>query len=566
MKLDFDIKLGKWALFSILVIVILYGSYYSLFGLREGFESGTCLKGCSQHPEGDVDGDCTKYNVEEQDGHNSFNIIDSTGNSLSLLLNPGDYTGKTLAAEIQRVISGSGVKSTSNITATFHDPDDSTGRDKYVNQIEFNLNVKDDSETPGGDQSGKTTETYPVCSTLSGLKKLACEASEKIRQAEAARAAARLAADSKKETDSETLTIDFDPKKTLINHESSLASLFKTRFIKLVGNNSAYTPLDLTPWFPSDVKQTSVCRQVCEGGVTSDKSYCQNTNDCKACKTVVCPQGKCPKPPPNPSPSPSKKGRGGGGGGGGGGDGGGDGGGGRGGGGGGGRGGGGGGGGGGGDGRGGRGGGGDGRGGGGDKPDCSQAKCYAQPLAGTNDQFNQFDPYHPNDPKNPKYDEDVGFCGISNTDENGMKFMFGCNSTSKCTKKNLDCNIECQRDKDGKINGNCQEYPCTKGVNWNKKDCVVKNPGKSDPGSSGKGDNSGYNYYDADMDDYMNNLMKPGQMTPNQMYNFRQARYGCDASQYGCCDDGFTFRKDASGNNCFDFLPYYNPILFRGGA
>lgn len=90
----------------------------------------------------------------------------------------------------------------------------------------------------------------------------------------------------------------------------------------------------------------------------------------------------------------------------------------------------------------------------------------------------------------------------------------------------------------------------------------MKNPGKSDPGS----DNSGYNYYDADMDDYMNELMKPGQMTPNQMYNFGQARYGCDASKYGCCADGFTYKKDASGNNCFDFLPYYNPILFRGGA
>jgi hypothetical protein len=560
MKLDFDIKLGKWALFSILVIVILYGSYYSLFGLREGFESsGTCLKGCSQHPEGDVDGDCTKYNVE--DGHNSFNIIDSTGTSLSLKLNPGDYTGKTLAAEIQRVISGSGVKSTSNITATFHDPVDSTGRDKYVNQIEFNLNVKDDSETPGGDQSGKTTETYPVCSTLSGLKKLACEASEKIRQAEAARAAARLAADSKKETDSETLTIDFDPNKTLINHESSLASLFKTRLIKLVGNNSAYTPLDLTPWFPSDVKQTSVCRQVCEGGVTSDKSYCQNTNDCKACKTVVCPQGNCPKPPPNPSPSPSKKGRGGGGdggggdgggGGGGGGDGRGGGGDGRGGGGGDGRGGGG-------DGRGGDGRGGRGGGGGGgddtDVLDCSKAKCYEQSSnAGSNEQFNKYDPYSKKrGPKDPKYDEDVGFCGIEYMDKSGTKFMFGCSSADTCAK--LDCNTACTRDpKTKKFTGDCRIYP--------KSDGKGQGQGQGGGGTEG-GDDRGD---DNDMDDYMNKLMKPGQMTPNQMYNFRQARYGCDASQYGCCDDGFTFRKDASGNNCFDFLPYYNPILFRGGA
>jgi hypothetical protein len=564
MKLDFDIKLGKWALFSILVIVILCGSYYSLFGLREGFDSGTCLKGCAQHPEGEVDGDCTKYNVE--DGYNKFDIIDSTGTSLSLTLNPGDYTGKTLAAEIQRVISGSGVKSTSNFTATFHDPDDSTGKDMYLNQIEFNLNVKDDSETLAAQSSGKTADT---CSTLTGLKKIACEASEKIRQAEASRALSKAVADDKKDSDSETLTIDFDPDKKLISHESSLASLFKTRLIKLAGSKSAYTPLDLTPWFPSDLVSTSICPQVCEGGVSTDKGYCKYNIDCRGCETVVCPQGNCPTPP-NPSPSPSKKGGGGGGRGGGGGDGGGGG---RGdgrggGGGGGGRGGGGGGGGRGGGGRGDGRGDGRGRGGGGDnKPDCSQAKCYAQPLAGTNDQFNQFDPYNPKDPGNPKYDEDVGFCGISSTDENGMKFMFGCNSTKSCTKNNLDCNTECKR-KDGKIIGNCQEYPCTKGVNWNKKDCAMKNPGKSDPGSKGKGkgDNSSNNYYDNDMDDYMNELMKPGQMTPNQMYNSRQARYGCDASQYGCCDDGFTFRKDASGNNCFDFLPYYNPILFRGGA
>jgi hypothetical protein len=41
-NLDFDIALGKWVLFSILILVILYGSYYSLFGLREGFAPGTC--------------------------------------------------------------------------------------------------------------------------------------------------------------------------------------------------------------------------------------------------------------------------------------------------------------------------------------------------------------------------------------------------------------------------------------------------------------------------------------------------------------------------------------------
>ena len=153
-----------------------------------------------------------------------------------------------------------------------------------------------------------------------------------------------------------------------------------------------------------------------------------------------------------------------------------------------------------------------------------------------------------------------------------MKFMFGCNSTSSCTSSNLDCNVVCKRDASGNIidKKNCQEYPCTKGVNWNKKDCLVKNPGNLYPDSNGNGkgngNNSSYNYYDADMDDYMNELMKPGQMTPNQMYNFSQARYGCDASKYGCCADGFTFKKDASGNNCFDFLPYYNPILFRGSA
>jgi hypothetical protein len=147
-----------------------------------------------------------------------------------------------------------------------------------------------------------------------------------------------------------------------------------------------------------------------------------------------------------------------------------------------------------------------------------------------------------------------------------VKFMFGCNSTEKCG----NCNDFCKRDKDGKLKfpDKCQEYPCTKGVNWNRKDCIVKNPGTIDPNSrgQGQGNNSGYDYYDNDMDDYMNELMKPGQMTPNQMFNFNRARYGCDASQYGCCADGFTYRKDASGNNCFDFLPYYNPILFRGGS
>ena len=523
MKIDFDIKLGKWALFSILVIVILCGSYYSLFGLREGFESGTCLTGCTQHPEGDVDGDCMRYNVE--DNHNNFNIIDSTGNSLSLLLTPGYYTGKTLAAEIQRVISGSGFMSTSKFTATFHDPEykkpGTKDVDPNVNQLEFNLNVDDDSETLAAQAAEKTADT---CSTLSGLKKLACEATEKIRKAEASRALSKAVADDKKDSDSETLTIDFDPDKKLISHESSLASLFKTRLIKLEGSKSAYTPLDLTPWFPSDLKSTSICRQVCEGGVTSDKAYCKNNLDCRGCKTVVCPQGNCPTPP-NPPLSPSKKGGGGGGGG--------------------------------------RGGGGGGGRGGGDDTDvldCHQAKCYEQPNAGSNKQFNRYDPYNKKrGPNDPKYDEDVGFCGIEYMDKSGTKFMFGCSSADTCAK--LDCNTACKRDpKTKKLGPKCQPYPKPDSQGQGQGD------GNIDDEEDRADNNSSNNYYDNDMDDYMNKLMKPGQMTPNQMYNFRQARYGCDASQYGCCDDGFTFRKDASGNNCFDFLPYYNPILFRGGA
>jgi hypothetical protein len=480
MKLDFNIKLGKWALFSILIIVILYGSYYSLFGLREGFEPGKCPKGCWGH-QVDPDGNCQRFNVE--DGYNTFyvkvvmNKGDPSVMPISLNIPPGVYTGDSLAKEMQTLISGVGSNpATNNFTCKFHDPEykkpGTKDVDPNVNQLEFNLNNNKDYLT--------TTVTILF-----------------------------------------SLNAPYDNK-------TPLESLFKTDKIVLTGSMPQFTELNLTnPYFPSSLKKpSSICPQVCISGVTKDKQYCQYDKDCLACPTVTCRKGVCPNPgtpPVTPPPSPSKKG--------------------------------------------GKGGGGGGGGGGGvDKPDCSQAKCYAQPLDGTNDQFNQFDPYHPNDPKNPKYDEDVGFCGISNTDENGMKFMFGCNSTSKCTKKNLDCNTECQRDKDGKIIGNCQEYPCTKGVNWNKKDCVVKNPGKSDPGSSGKGDNSGYNYYDADMDDYMNELMKPGQMTPNQMYNFSQARYGCDASKYGCCADGFTYKKDASGNNCFDFLPYYNPIVFRGGA
>ena len=464
MKLDFNIKLGKWALFSILVIVILYGSYYSLFGLREGFESGTCPKGCWGH-QVDPDGNCQRYNVE--DGYNIFYVkVDGIDEvmPMSLTIPAGLYTGGEIAPIMQTLILGVDNPATKNFTCKFHDSDE-PGKALHLNQLEFNLNNKDDLTT-------KVTILF-------------------------------------------ALNAPYD--------KTPLESLFKTDKIVLTGTTSQFTGVNLTnPYFPSSLKPSFICPQVCVSGVTKDKQYCQYDKDCSACRpTATCLKSVCPNPgtpPATPPPSPSRKG--------------------------------------------GKGG----SNGGGNNPDCSQAKCYAQPLAGTNDQFNQFDPYNPKDPGNPKYDEDTGFCGISSTDENGMKFMFGCNSTSKCTKDNLDCNTECQRDKDGKISGNCQEYPCTKGVNWNKKDCVVKNPGKSDPGSSGKGDNSGYNYYDADMDDYMNELMKPGQMTPNQMYNFSQARYGCDASKYGCCADGFTYKKDASGNNCFDFLPYYNPILFRGGA
>ena len=470
MKLDFDIKLGKWALFSILVIVILYGSYYSLFGLREGFESGTCPKGCWGH-QVDPDGNCQRYNVE--DGYNTFCVkVGGTDEGdvmpISLNIKAGLYTGGELATIMQTLILGVD-PSTKNFTCKFHDSDE-PGKALHLNQLEFNLNNKNDLTT--------------IVTILFALN------------------------------------APYD--------KTPLQSLFKTDKIVLTGTTSQFTGVNLTnPYFPSSLKPSSICPQVCISGVTKDKQYCQYDKDCSACPTVKCPKGVCPNPgtpPVTPPPSLSKKGR--------------------------------------------KGGGSGGSNGGGDRPNCSQAKCYAQPLAGTNDQFNQFDPYNPKDPGNPKYDEDRGFCGVSNTDENGMKFMFGCNSTSSCTSNNLDCNTVCKRHKDGKLKypDKCQEYPCTKGVNWNKKDCVVKNPGKSDPGSSGKGNNSSYNYYDADMDDYMNELMQPGKMTPNQMYNFRQARYGCDASKYGCCADGFTYKKDASGNNCFDFLPYYNPILFRGGA
>ena len=465
-NLDFDIVMGKWVLFSILILVILYGSYYSLFGLREGFTPGTCPKGCWQLPAGDVDGNCTRYNVEN--GYNSFTITDGQGTSSSVQISPGVYNLDTLAAEMQTKIRAA--SEFTNFTCTAHDPKyEKPGKkvvDPYVNQLEFNLN------SDAGD---------------------------------------------------DTLTIEFDADNKYAPHESPLASLFKTKEIVLTGSESAYAELDLTPWFPSDLKPTSVCPQVCtwggyEGGITKDKDYCQYDTDCSACDPVICPQGNCPKPPPNPvpPPPPSKKGRGGGGG--------------------------------------------KGDGDETDVLDCTQAKCYEQPNASSNEQFNRYDPYRKKrGPNDPKYDEDVGFCGIEYMDKSGKKFMFGCSSSDTCAK--LDCNTACKRDpKTKQFVGDCNPYPTPDSQGQGQ-------GGGDDDDEEDRSDNrSSNNYYDSDMDDYMNELMRPGQMTPNQMYNFRQARYGCDMSKYGCCADGFTFKKDASGNNCFDFLPYYNPILFRGGA
>ena len=444
-NMGFDIALGKWVLFSILMLVILYGSYYSLFGLREGFTPGTCPKGCWQHPAGDVDGNCTRYNVE--DGYNSFTIRDGQGTSSSVQISPGVYNLDTLAGEMQTKIRAASEFTTFECTA--HDPKyKKPGKkvvDPYINQLEFNLNGSDD----------------------------------------------------------DTLTIEFDADNKYAPHESPLASLFKTKEIVLTGSESVYAELDLTPWFPSDLKPTSVCPQVCtwggyEGGITKDKDYCQYDADCSACDPVICPQGNCPKPPPNPNPPPPNPNR--------------------------------------------RGPNGPNGPNGKDILDCTQAKCYEQPRnSGPG-------------PNDSNYDEDVGFCGIEYVDKSGKKFMFGCSSSDTCEK--LDCNTKCKRDpKTKKFVGECNPYP--------KSDSQGQGQGQ---GQGRADNNSGYNYYDSDMDDYMNELMKPGQMTPNQMYNFREARYGCESSEYGCCADGFTYKKDASGNNCFDFLPYYNPILFRGGA
>ena len=178
LNLDFNIVIGKWVLFSILMLVILYGSYYSLFGLREGFAPGTCPKGCWQHPAGDVDGNCTRYNVE--DGHNNFDLIDGQGASSSVPISPGVYTLDKLAAEMKRIIRAA--SDFSKFECIAHDPKyKKPGKkvvDPYVNQLEFNLNGED------GD----------------------------------------------------TLTLDFDPDNKYAPHESPLASLFKTKQIIFLSN------------------------------------------------------------------------------------------------------------------------------------------------------------------------------------------------------------------------------------------------------------------------------------------------------------------------------------------
>jgi hypothetical protein len=449
LNLDFNIVLGKWILFSILIIVILYGSYYSLFGLREGFAPGTCPKGCWQHPPGNADANCTRYNVE--DGYNNFKITDEQGTSSSVQITPGMYTLDTLATEMQQAIRSS--SDFTKFTCISHGPNykkpEKKVVDPYVNQLEFNLNSND------GD----------------------------------------------------TLTLDFDSDNKYNPHESPLASLFKTKQLVLKGSQPVYTPIDVTPWFPSDLKPTSTCPQVCtwssyEGEITKNKEYCKYDADCSACEPVICPQGVCPTPPSNPDPPPSSKRRGNN-----------------------------------------NNGSGDSSGdssGDGDKIDCSQAKCYEQPKSGSK--------RNPNDP-------DAGFCGIEYEDKTGMKFVFACDSDSSASATCKDCNTACKRDpKTKQFMGDCNPYPKPRANG-------------TDSGGSGPMDyNSGYYYYDSDLDDYMNELMRPGQMTPNQMYNFRQSHYGCDSSEFGCCADGFTFKKDAKGENCFGYLPYYNPILFRGGA
>ena len=452
LNLDLNIKIGKWVLFSILILVILYGSYFSLFGLREGFESGTCPTGC--YGPLDISGNCKLFNVE-----NGYNILNIEAGNLkdNLIIPPGLHTGNDIADVLQmyRPTGAAGPF----FTCTYHDP----GNQKVAHYGQFEFKRVDDSSV-----ADPVVIIFPTpqMQRLFGLN-----------------------------------TVSDDK-------------------ITLTKTDSVYTTPNLNPpILPVGTKPTEICPFECDAN--DPKAVCAYDKDCANClPQTICKNGKCPKPSPYPP-------QGGGGGGGGGGKGGGKGG----------------------------GGGKSGGGGGRDVLDCSQAKCYEQSKnAGSNDQFNKYDPYKKKrGPNDPKYKEDVGFCGIDYVDKSGMKFMFGCGSTEQCKK--LDCNTACKRDpKTKKFMGDCNPYP--------KDD----SEGGPNDGQDDNDDNSGYNYYDSDMDDYMNELMKPGKMTPNQMYNFNRSHYGCDASKYGCCADGFTFKKDASGNNCFDFLPYYNPILFRGGA
>ena len=443
LNLDLNIKIGKWVLFSILVLVILYGSYFSLFGLREGliltgrsegFESGTCPAGCYGPLE--VGGNCKLYNVE--DGYNVLNI-EAGAVKDSLVIVPGLHTGNDIANVLQNY-KPAGATSPF-FTCIYHDP----GNQKLAHYGQFEFKRVDDPSV------------------------------------------------------ADPVVIIFPTPQMQRLFGSATADR-----ITLPGTDSVYTTPNLNPpILPIGTKPTEICPFECD---TDDpKAVCAYNKDCAHClPQTICKSGKCPKPSPYPPKSQgdgdksqggvngdkSQSGRG--------------------------------------------------RGRGNNPPNCSQAKCYEQPNSGPSDD-------------DSNYHEDVGFCGVDYTDKSGLKFMFGCESTEQCKK--LDCNTACKRDpKTKKFMGDCNPYP--------KDDSKTDNNDMNDNNDN----NSGYNYYDADMDDYMNELMKPGQMTKNQMYNFNRAHYGCDASKYGCCADGFTFKKDASGNNCFDFLPYYNPIIFRGGA
>ena len=439
-NLDFDIEIGKWVLFSILILVILYGSYYSLFGLREGFASRTCPTGCYGPLE--VSGNCKLFNVEK-----GYNILNIEAGALkdNLIIPPGLHTGNDIAniLQIYKPMGATGPF----FTCTYHDP----GNQKVAHYGQFEFKRVDDSSV-----ADPVVIIFPTpqMQRLFGLN-----------------------------------TINDDK-------------------ITLTGTDSVYTTPNLNPpILPKGTKPTEICPFECDAN--DPNAICAYDKDCANClPQAICENGKCPKPSPYPPQS-------------------------------------------------------SGGGNGGDDTDvldCKKAKCYEQPSTGSNKQFNRDDPYRKKrGPNDPKYDEDVGFCGIEYMDKSGKKFMFGCGSSDTCAT--LDCNTACRRDPNTKqFMGDCNPYP--------KPDSQGQGQGGGgDDDEEDRSDNrSSNNYYDSDMDDYMNELMRPGQMTPNQMYNFRQARYGCDTSKYGCCADGFTFKKDASGNNCFDFLPYYNPILFRGGA